>query len=371
VHFGLNDDQQVLQDTVRRFFTDHAPVEAARALLETELGQDPGLWRRMASELELLSLAVPEKYGGAGASFVELAVVTEEMGRQLVTSAWFSSAVLASCALLNSGDDTAIARYLPAIATGESIATLAVIEDGGSWKLEDVALVVEPCANGYRLSGHKSFVTDGGVADVLLVVARCAQGLCLLAVDADAAGVTRRMLPVLDGTRRLARIEFDGTPAVLIGAEGQAEPGLRRALDQAAIALAAEQVGGAQHCLDMAVAYAGTRVAFGRPIGSFQSIKHKCADLYVGIEAARSAVYQAAWSVAVDSDDLPFVAAATQAHCSEVYLKAAHQNIQIHGGIGFSWEHDAQLYLKRARSSRELLGAPELHLSRIADGMGL
>jgi alkylation response protein AidB-like acyl-CoA dehydrogenase len=175
----------------------------------------------------------------------------------------------------------------------------------------------------------------------------------------------------LDQTRRLARLEFHQVSAVLIGIEGEAENGLRQTLDEAAIMLGAEQVGGAQRCLDMAVAYAGTRIAFGRPIGSFQAIKHKAADMFLGIETARTSVQHAAWSASADERARPFVAAATQAQCSEVYLDVAHQNIQIHGGIGFTFEHDAHLYLKRARSSRELLGAPELHLARLADGMAL
>jgi alkylation response protein AidB-like acyl-CoA dehydrogenase len=371
MYFGLTVEQKDLQDSLRHFFQDKAPIGAARALLDSELGYDPELWQRMAIDLELAGLAAPEDLGGIGASFVELALVMEELGRELVCSPFFSSAVLATRALLNSEDRLAAERYLPAMLTGESIATLAVIEDSGSWDLEDVALAATPAADGYRLSGHKSFVTDGAMADLLFVVARSSLGLCLFAVPATATGLSRAALPVLDRTRRLGRLEFQQVPGVLIGVDGQAEHGLRRTLDEAAIMLGAEQVGGAQRCLDMAVTYAGTRIAFGRPIGSFQAIKHKCADMFVGIEAARTSVRYAAWSAWADEGEVPFLAAATQAHCSEVYVQVAQQNIQIHGGIGFTFEHDAHLYLKRARSSRELLGAPEQHLARLADRMAL
>ncbi|WP_029429868.1 acyl-CoA dehydrogenase family protein [Blastococcus sp. URHD0036] len=371
MHFDLSTEQRDLQASVRAFLAKESPTEAARELPETEQGYDPALWSRMADDLGLHALAVPEEHGGIGASFVELVVVLEEMGRQLVPSPFFSSAVLATRALLRSGDVDAMSRLLPGLAEGTTIGTLALTEDDGSWDLDAVRLAAEPDGNGWALTGAKAFVPDGQSAGLVLVVARSAAGLCLFAVDGDAPGLSRSALPVLDGTRRLARLEFDRTPAVLVGADGAAGPGLRRALEDAAVALGAEQIGAAQRCLDMAVGYAGTRVAFGRPIGSFQAIKHKCADMVLDIESGRSAVWQAAWSVSVDGNDVPLAAAAVQAHCSEAYVRAAQQNIQIHGGIGFTWEHDAHLYLKRALSSRELLGAPDQHLLRIADQMGL
>jgi alkylation response protein AidB-like acyl-CoA dehydrogenase len=371
VYFGLNTDQKDLQSSVRRFLDRESPIGAARELLETEKGYDDTLWLRMAEALGLQGLAVPEAYGGSGASFVELVITLEEMGRQLVSSPFFSSAVLATRTLLHSADGAALDRYLPDIASGASIATLAVTEDSGSWDLRAVGVTAVQRGDGYELTGHKSFVPDGHLADVVLVVARSQDGLCLFAVDGGAAGMSRTPMPVLDGTRRLARLEFDATPAVLIGSAGAAGPPLRHALDEAAVALSAEQLGGAQRCLDMAVEYAGSRVAFGRPIGSFQAVKHKCADMFLGVESARSAVYHAAWSVAAGSEEVSLLAAVTKAHTSEVYLKAASQNIQIHGGIGFTWEHDAHLHLKRARSSLEFLGSPDHHLDEVASLIGL
>jgi alkylation response protein AidB-like acyl-CoA dehydrogenase len=348
----ITKEQEELRASVRRFLTDKSSV---RDWMESEEGHDPALWRQMAEQLGLQGIALPEEYGGSGGGPVELAIVLEEMGRALLPSPFFATVALAGQALAASGDDAAKARWLPGIADGSLTATLAIAEESGSWRPDDVTTTVTE-----GLSGTKMFVIDGHTAGLLLVVARTG----LFAVEGDAAGVTRTRLDALDPTRRLARIDFDHAPAVQVG---NTFP--RKALELAVVALAAEQVGGAQACLDAAVAYAKLRVQFDRPIGSFQAIKHKCADMLLAVEAARSAAYHAA-SV-TDSVELPVAAALAGAYCSAAFTHAAKENIQIHGGIGYTWEHDAHLYLKRAKSSEQLFGAPAAHRVRLADLVGI
>ncbi len=363
-------EQTELRSNVARLLQREAPVSVARELLNNDKGYDYGLWLRMADELGLQGLLIPNEYDGAGASFLEMALVLEEMGHHLLSAPFFASAVLATQALLDSGDTAAMAQFLPPIAAG-AIATLAMPTSSEQRRREYRTPRAAHSPNGYTLTGEAAFVLDGMSADVLLVAGRTDAGLTLLAVEATAAGLSRTPMPVLDGTRRMARVEFDCTPAQLIGVDGGAAEPLRRTLDKAAIALGAEQLGGAQRCLDMAVDYAKTRTAFGRPIGSFQTIKHKCAEMYLAIESARCTIRHAAWVVATNDEQLNFVAAATKALMSEVYVDAAQQNVQIHGAIGFTWDHDAHLYLRRARSTHELFGSPHHHLAKIADHLDM
>ena len=369
--FAFSEEQEELRRAVRRFLADKSPDGEVRRLMATPEGYDPAVWQQMAEQLGLQSLAIPEHHGGAGFGFVELAVVLEEMGAALLCAPFFSSAVLGAHALLNSGDDEAKERWLPGIASGASIATLALAEDSGRWDLDAVELEARRTGDGWVLEGHKSFVLDGHVATLVLVVARSAGGLGLFAVQEGAPGVVRTPLLTLDQTRKQARLQFARTPAVPVGVPGEVGPGLEKTLQLAAVALAAEQVGGAQHCLDSSVEHARTRIQFGRPIGSFQAIKHKCADLLCEVESARSAAYYAAWAAAEDSDDLPLAASLAKSYCSETYFHAAAENIQIHGGIGFTWEHDAHLYFKRAKSSELLFGDPTYHRELLAQHIGI
>jgi alkylation response protein AidB-like acyl-CoA dehydrogenase len=325
----------------------------------------------MADQLGLQSLTIPEEFGGSGFTYVELLVVLEEMGSALLCAPFFSSVALAANALLTSGDDEAKKSFLPGIASGETIATLAITEDNGKWDFGGIECKAEKKGDGWVLDGHKMFVIDGHVANLIIVAARTKAGVSLFAVQDDAAGLTRKPLPTMDQTRKQARLEFSGTPATLIGTDGGAEPGLTKTLDLAAVALAAEQVGGAQHVLDASVEYAKTRIQFGRPIGSFQAIKHKCADMLLEVESAKSAAYYAAWAAAEDSDELPVVASLAKSYCSEAYFHAAAENIQIHGGIGFTWEHPAHLYFKRAKSSELFLGDPSYHRELLAQRIGI
>jgi alkylation response protein AidB-like acyl-CoA dehydrogenase len=371
MNFAFSEEQDELRKSVRRFLEDKSPETEVRRLMETTEGYDPAVWSQMAEQLGLQSLTIPEEFGGSGFSYVELTVVLEEMGAALLCAPFFSTVALGANAVLTSGDDKAKAYLLPGIASGETIATLAITEDSGRWDTGGITLAATPDGDGWKLNGHKSFVLDGHVADLVLVAGRTDAGISLFGVKGDADGLTRTPLATMDQTRKQARLEFADTPAWLIGTDGGAEAGLSKTLDLAAVALAAEQVGGAQRCLDSSVEYAKTRIQFGRPIGSFQAIKHKCADMLLEVESAKSAAYYAGWAAAEDSDELPVVASLAKSYCSEAYFHAAAENIQIHGGIGFTWEHPAHLYFKRAKSSELLLGDPSYHRELLAQRIGI
>jgi alkylation response protein AidB-like acyl-CoA dehydrogenase len=302
---------------------------------------------------------------------VELIVVLEEMGRALLCAPYFSTVALAANALLVSGDDGAKKEHLPGIASGETIATVALTEPAGRWDEEGVTLAASGSGDSWTLNGTKSFVLDGHTASLILVAARTGAGVSLFAVPGDAPGLTKTPLATMDQTRKQAKLDFAGTPARLVGTDGGGWATLSKVLDLAAVALAAEQVGGAQKVLEMSVEYAKVRVQFGRPIGSFQAIKHKCADMLLEVESAKSAAYYAGWAAAEDSDELPVVASLAKAYCSDAYFHAAAENIQIHGGIGFTWEHPAHLYFKRAKSSEILLGDATYHRELLAQRIGI
>jgi len=371
MNFGFSEEQEELRRSVRRFLEDKSPVSEVRRLMETTEGFDPAVWDQMANQLGLQALAIPEEYGGAGFGYVELTVVFEEMGGALLCSPYFATVALAANALLSSGDESAKKDLLPGIASGETVATLALTEDTGRWDADGVTMAATASGGEWTLDGHKMFVIDGHNANLVVVAARTAKGVSLFAVEGGASGMTATPLATMDQTRKQARIEFSSTPARLLGEDGGAAGVLARTLDLAAVALAAEQVGGAQRCLDMAVEYAKTRIQFGRPIGSFQAIKHKCADMLLEVESAKSAAYYAGWAAAEDSEELPVVASLAKSYCSEAYFHAAAENIQIHGGIGFTWEHDAHLYFKRAKSSELMLGDPSYHRELLAQRIGI
>ena len=360
--FAFTDEQVQLRAALRRFLADHSPTTEVRRLMATEAGYDAAVWRRLCDDLGVGGVHIPEAYGGAGFTCQELAVVVEEMGRALFCAPYFSSTVLAATAVLTAGTEEDKAELLPSIAAGERLATLALLEGGGRWHGSSVELV----ARAGRLSGVKTHVLDGGIADAILVAARQPgsrgeDGISLYWVDASSAGVSRRPLATLDPTRKLARVAFDNAPARLIGREGESGPALAKTLDLAAVALANEMVGGAERLLGSAVDYAKLRMQFGRPIGSFQAVKHCCADLLLEVELAKSAAYQAANAAAEDDEDLPALASLAKAAASDAYMRAAKDCIQIHGGIGFTWDHDTHLWYKRAKSSEVLLGGAHEH----------
>ncbi|MFI5046377.1 MAG: acyl-CoA dehydrogenase family protein [Acidimicrobiia bacterium] len=376
MNVAFSDEQDQLRDAVRRFLAAKSPSSEVRRLMDTDDGYDPAVWSQMAHELGLQSIHIPEEHGGQGFSFVELAIVLEEMGRVLLCAPYFSTVVLAAGAIMNAGTPEEQTTLLPGIASGETIATLAVTEPGGRWDATGIETIARRAGDAYALDGTKMFVLDGSVADQIVVVARLegttgADGISFFTVDGNAAGLTRTALSTMDQTRKQATLELSGVLAAPLGTPGDGWPALTKTLDQAAAALANESVGGAQAVLEMSVEYAKERMQFGRPIGSFQAIKHKCADMLVEVESGKSAAYHAAWAAAEDADELPVAASLAKAYCSDAYFHAAAETIQIHGGIGFTWEHDAHLYFKRAKSSELLFGDATYHRGLLAERIGI
>lgn len=367
MEIAFSHEHEELRQTVRRFLERESTEATVRQLMETDKGYDPRTWERLGSELSLTGLAIPEQFGGAALGAVELAIVLDEMGRVLFCGPYFASAVLAAGSLMQIGDDAARKRLLPRIASGKSIGTLALAEHNGRWDLGSIAMKAKQDGNAWRLDGEKDYVIDGQSADTILVAAKAGNSLALFEVEGSANGLKREALPTLDLTRKLAKLTLTGTPATKISGSGDVAHGLEHVLAFAAAMLAAEQAGGTQRCLEMSTEYAKTRLQFGRPIGSFQAIKHKCADMLVETEFARSAAYNAAFAAA-GGDEKEFIEAAhaAKAYCSEAYFHAAAENIQIHGGMGFTWEHPAHLYFKRARSSSILFGDPLEHRQKLA-----
>ena len=376
MNFAFSEEQDQLRDAVRRFLEAKSPSSEVRRLMETTEGYDPAVWKQMANELGLQSIHIPEEFGGQGFTFVELAIVLEEMGRVLLCAPYFSSVVLAADAIMNAATDEQKGELLPGIAAGETIATLAFTEPSGRWDAAGIEMEAQVSGDSATLNGTKMFVIDGHTANLVVVAARTAgtsgeDGISFFAVDGDADGLTRTPLATMDQTRKQARLDFENVTARPLGEAGAGWPALSKTLDQAAVGLANEMVGGAQKVLDMSVEYAKVRVQFGRPIGSFQAIKHKCADMLLEVESGKSAAYYAAWAAAEDNEELPVAASLAKAYCSDAYFHAAAENIQIHGGIGFTWEHDAHLYFKRAKSSEILLGDATYHRELLAQRIGI
>jgi alkylation response protein AidB-like acyl-CoA dehydrogenase len=376
IQFAFTDEQEQFREAIRRFLQEKSPSTEVRRLMDTTEGYDPEIWRQLSDQLALPGIHIPEQYGGAGFGMVELCIVTEEMGRALLCAPYFSTAVLATNAILNAGTEAQQSSLLPDLASGTRLAALAVTEPSGQWDSQSIELVATPVAEGFLLDGAKSYVVDGHVADLLIVAGRVAgtvgrDGLALFTVSADAAGVARSLLPSMDPTRKLARIDFDSVQAQRLGDGEDDATALDRTLDQAAIALANEMVGGAQALFDSAVDYAKLRVQFGRTIGSFQAIKHKCADMLLELELAKSAAYYAAQAAATDDPEWPALACLAKAAASETYLHIAAETIQIHGGIGFTWENDTHLWFKRAKSSEVFLGEPHYHRELLMQRWGV
>ena len=382
MEFALSEEQLMIRDSAERFLTQASDSPAVRESMTRVDGYDPDLWRRIAQELCWPALLVPETHGGMGLGFVELALLLEQCGRFLLSSPLFATSCLATPALLLADNPPLQAEWLGAIAAGETRATLAFSCQGGMGA-DNVQVLAHPDAGGYRLSGSYAYVTDGTEADLLIVAARAPgshgeDGINLFALPAATPGIIRQALPTLDQTRRLARIELQDVQAAdaqLLHPAGQGWPLLRDVLDVAAIALAAEQTGGAQQSLDLTLAYISERKQFKRSIASFQAIKHRCADMMLQLECARSATWYgacvAAQRLAADGDrnlamELPMAAATAQIHASETFFHCSAESIQLHGGVGFTWEYDPHLYFKRARASEQWLGTPAWHAERLA-----
>jgi alkylation response protein AidB-like acyl-CoA dehydrogenase len=379
MHFAFNEEQEELRRSARGFLREHSYSEAVRRAMESERGYDESVWKQIGAQLGWTGITIPEHYGGLGLTYIELVALLEDMGAHLLCSPYFSTICLATNALLLGSSEIPKTELLPAIAAGQLTATLAYTEENGRWDANAITAVSRKNQSGYVLDGVKTFVPDGHTAAVLVVAARREgttgeDGVGLFVVRGDAPGVTRRLLPTMDQTRKQAeiRLETVQVPAsALLTDEDAGWPVLSEALDLAAIALAAEQVGGAQRCLDMTVEYAKERVQFGRPIGSFQAIKHKCADMLLLVESARSASYYAGWAASVQADDLAATASLAKAYCSDAYFRCASEAIQVHGGVGFTWEYDVHLHFKRAKSTETFLGDATRHRELVASRIGL
>lgn len=368
--FSFTEEQQEFRGIVRRFLDDKSPASEVRRLMETETGVDKDVWRQLSQELGLTAVHIPEAYGGQGFGVSELAIATEEMGRALLCAPYFASTVLAATAILKAGTEEQKRALLPGIAAGETIATLAVAEANGRWDADGVATTAMASGGKYKLDGVKSFVLDGHSAGLIVVAARQpgskgAQGLSLFTVRGDAAGLQRQRLDSMDRTRKLARLTFTGVEATLLGQEAAAAGSLRATLDIAAICLANEMIGGAERLRESGIEFANMRVQFGRAISSFQSLKHKAADLLLNVELAKSAAYYAAAAVDENDPEVPALASLAKAAASDAYMQAAIDTVQFHGGIGFTWDNDTQLWFKRAKSSEVFLGTAAEHRERL------
>ncbi len=356
--FGFSEEQDLLRQSAADLLKNECPMTYVRQMMEDDRGYSDELWNKMAA-LGWMGLIFPEEFGGLGLNLVDMVVILEEMGRVVLPGPFFSTVALGGLAILEAGSDEQKKNLLPDIAAGQTKATLAFLEENARWDEQGVNLTATKSGSEYQLSGVKLFVPDAHVADTIVCAARTSEGISLFVVDSQQAGVSTTLLKTMDQTRKLCEVRLDnvqlGADAVL-GTPGQAWKALSRVLDQSKVALSAEMSGGAQQVLDMSVEYAKVREQFGRPIGSFQAIQHKCADMLVQVESAKSATYYAAWAVANDGEDAPLAAAMAKAYCSDAYRKVSADGIQIHGGIGFTWEHDMHIYFKRAKGSEVTFG---------------
>ncbi len=354
MNFDFSDDQKSLREEARRFLNEKAGAKVTRRVLDdAKLSYDEGLWHAVA-EMGWIGVAIPEEYGGTGLGRLELCVLAEELGRAVAPIPYSSTVYFLAEALMCSGSDAQKQALLPKVASGEVIGALALSEGPGV----PTSAGLQTKFDGTTLSGTKIPVTDGDCATHAIVVAKEGGGASLALVDLNQPGVTRTTLKTLDPTRGHAKLEFKNAKAERLGAAGQGWELSEALLDRAAVLLAFEQVGGSQACLEMARDYAKERVAFARPIGSFQAIKHKLADMYVAIEVARSNAYYGAWALSTEAAELPFAAAASRAAASDAYYLCAKENIQTHGGMGFTWEVDCHLFYRRAKLLAVQAGSP-------------
>lgn len=369
--FAFTDEQLQLRESVRRYLVDHATVGRTRELMDDPEGFDRPSFRGLFNELGIGGVHIPEEYGGAGLSFVELCIVLEEMGRALYPSPYLSSNVLAANALLLAGSAEQKAEWLPLISSGERIATVAVYEESNRSDVADI----KQCVRDGSFTGTKSFVPDATVADLFIVVARDATNQydapSFWLVHSKDSGIQVSPIESIDTTRRIGRISFDNVNVEILGDPDRHTNGFNEFIDFASVALANEMVGGAQWLLESSVEYANNRVQFGRPISSMQAIKHKCADLLLEIELAKSGAYRAAQAIATGDPSFPVYASVAKAAANDAYMRAAADAIQIHGGIGFTWDNDTHLWFKRAKASQVLLGTSEFHHDQLLDRIDL
>jgi alkylation response protein AidB-like acyl-CoA dehydrogenase len=377
--FGFNQEQELLRATARKFFESECTSEFVRTRMAEPAGVTDAFWAKLA-EQGWLGLIYPEAYGGAGLGFVDLTVLMEEMGRAVMPGPFFSTVLLGGLTILEAGSDAQKKEWLGKISDGQAKVTLAFTEPNARWDAAAVTVTARESGGKFTLSGTKLFVLDAHLADALVVVARTREGkrpeegLSLFLVPRSAKGVDVKLLPTMDQTRKLCEVTFADVVVgadALVGAKDGAWAPLSRVLDRATVALCAEMCGGAQRVLDMTTEYAKIRIAFGKPIGSYQGVKHKAADMLVEIENAKSLTYYAAWAADENVPEAPLAASMAKAYVSDTFRKAAGTGIQLHGGIGFTWEHDLHLYFKRAKSSEFSFGDATWHRERVAQLINL
>jgi len=371
--FGLSEQQVMLKTSARDFLDKECPKRLVRQMIDDERGYSPELWKKMA-ELGWQALVIPEEFGGVGSSFLDLAVLLEEMGRALVPGPFVSTIVHCARPIAGFGTDEQKRRLLPAIAGGDLIMTMALAEAEGGLEASDIATAARNSGGGFVINGRKMFVPDAHVADYFLCVTRTSggsadsEGISVFLIDAKAPGISIRKLRTISG-EKLCEVVFSDAmvpTSALLGEVDGGWPIVSRILEEAQVAESAWMTGGARWVLETSVQYACTRVQFGVPIGSFQAIQHKCADMAVEVEGATSAMYYAAWAVAENDTQMPMAASVAKAWCSDTFKHAAINGIQIHGGIGYTWDHDMHLYLKRAKASEVAFGDADYHRDRVA-----
>ena len=368
MEFAFTEDQEAFRDSVRRFVDEKSPASEVRRLMTTEKGHDESVWNTLSQELALTGLIIPEEFGGAGFGATELGIVMEQFGRSLICTPYFSSSVMAASALLINSNKETMNALLPSIADGTKKMTLCVSEQSGLWDKQKIETKVIKNSNEYLISGRKRFVVDAHTSDFLIVAGQSKEGLSLFVVDPSDDQVTVQLEQGMDETRKICTVEFNSAPAQPIGTGGKAD--LERVLDFSCVALAHEMIGGAQKMLDSAIQYTKLRVQFGRSISSFQAIKHRLADLLLEVELAKSACYHAAYEID-HKQNCSEAASHAKAQASEAYLNTAIQCIQLHGGVGFTWENDTHLWFKRAKSSEVFLGSPHEHRERMLVASGI
>ncbi len=368
--FGFSEEQEMLRDAAKRFLADNCPTTYVRKMMAHETAHDKEFWKKLV-ELGWPGLLIPEQYGGQGGSFLDMTVIAEEAGKALVPGPFFTAALLGAPLAIEGGTEEQKKDILPRMAKGEFIGTLALAEASGRFDAEGVQLKASKSGNDYTITGEKFFVPDAHVANAMAVAVRTGgsgeKGITLLIVPTNAPGVTITQLKTVDMTRRLCHVKFDNVKtSTLLGKEGEGWPILRRVLDIATAALSAEMVGTAQRALDMSVDYAKTRVQFGKPIGSFQAVKHKCVDMMVAVENARSLTYYACWTVDEKTPEGATAVPMAKAYASDMAKNVTSEAIQVHGGIGFTWEHDMHLFHRRALAGEANLGNAPVHRESVA-----
>ena len=378
MNFGFNEEQELLRNTARKFFENECPSETVRRLMETPEGINAELWKKLA-EQGWLGLIYPEQYDGIALGLVDLVVLMEEMGRAVAPGPYFSTVLLGGLAILEAGSDAQKKEWLPKIAAGDKRVALAWMEPSAQLGPAGVTLTAVEKGGKYTLSGTKLFVHDAHTADALVVAARTrpgagADGVSLFLLPKGTKGLQVTLLPTMDQTRKLCEVACSDVTVggdALLGAAGSGWAPLARVLDRATVALCAEMCGGAQKVLDMTVEYAKIRQAFGRPIGSYQGVKHRAADMLVDVENSKSITYYAAWALDENSPEAPLAVSMAKAYVSDAYRRVSGAGIQLHGGIGFTWEHDLHLYFKRAKGSEFTFGDATHHRERVAQLVNL